>query len=151
MGSRSRHIESSPVLAAIISLLRSAAPASSGRRGSPAAMRLTWTGKAILLLEQDKEARIERIVEERKITTEDCLVLSILSIHREVDRLHADIASLRGEIEQIHKKIDETNKRIDETNRRIESNFKWTIGMILGTWASLFAILIPIYSHPHTT
>jgi len=36
------------------------------------------------------------------------------------------------------------NKRIDETNRRIESNFKWTIGMILGTWASLLAILIPI-------
>ena len=89
------------------------------------------------LLEQDRKARIERIVEERKITTEDCLVLGILRIHREVGGLHGDIASLRGEIERIH-------KRIDETNRRIESNFKRTIGMILGTWASLLAILIPI-------
>jgi len=93
----------------------------------------------------------ERIVEERKITTEDCLVLGILRIHREMGGLHGDIAGLRGEIERIHKRIDETNrridemnKRIDETNRRIESNFKWTIGMILGTWASLLAILIPI-------
>jgi len=89
------------------------------------------------LLEQDRKARIERIVEERKITTEDCLVLGILSIHHEIGGLHGDIASLRGEIERIH-------KRIDETNRRIESNFKRTIGMILGTWASLLAILIPI-------
>ena len=131
------------------------------------------------LLEQDRKARIERIVEERKITTEDCLVLGILRIHREVGGLHGNIASLRGEIERIHKRIDEinkrigeiggrmdeidrrvdeisgrveetndrideTNKRIDETNRRIEGNFKWTIGMILGTWASLLAILIPI-------
>jgi len=131
------------------------------------------------LLEQDRKARIERIVEERKIKTEDCLVLGILRIHREVDELHGDIAGLRGEIERIHKRIDETNKRIDEMNkridkiggrmdeidrrveetndridemnkridginRRIESNFKWTIGMILGTWASLLAILIPI-------
>ena len=103
------------------------------------------------LLEQDRKARIERIVEERKITTEDCLVLGILRIHREMGGLHGDIASLRGEIERIHKRIDETNKRIDEmnkrideTNRRIKSNFRWTIGMILGTWASLLAILIPI-------
>ena len=63
------------------------------------------------LLEQDRKARIERIVEERKITTEDCLVLGILRIHREMGGLHGDIASLRGEIERIHKRIDEINER----------------------------------------
>jgi len=89
------------------------------------------------LLEEDRKARLERIVEERKITTDDCLVLGILRLHREIGGLHREIGGL-------HKRIDDTNKRIDEINKRIDSNFKWTVGLILGMWASMIAILIPM-------
>ncbi len=86
------------------------------------------------LLEEDRRLRLERIVEERKITTDDCLVLGILRLHREIG--------------DVHKRIDDTNARIEELridmNRRMGSNFKWTVSLILGTWASMMAILIPI-------
>jgi len=86
------------------------------------------------LLEEDRKARLERIVEERKITTDDCLVLGILRLHREIG--------------VVHKRIDDTNARIEELridlNRRIDSNFKWIVSLILGMWASMMAILIPI-------
>jgi chromosome segregation ATPase len=114
------------------------------------------------LLEEDRRLRLERIVEERKITTDDCLVLGILRLHREIDGLHEEIGGLHTEIVGVHKRIDDTNARIDDTNakidntnalieelridmnRRIDSNFKWTVSLILGTWASMMAILIPI-------
>jgi len=82
------------------------------------------------LLEEDRKVRLERIVEDRKITTDDCLVLGILKLHREM--------------EVLHKRIDDTNKRIDDTNKRMATNFKWTISLILGLWASMLAILMPI-------
>ena len=119
------------------------------------------------LLEEDRKARLERIVEERKIT--NCLVLGILRLHREIEGVHDEIGGLHKridglhtEIEGVHKRIDDTNKRIDDTNkrinitnarieelridmnRRIDSNFKWTVSLILGTWASMMAILISI-------
>ena len=59
----------------------------------------------------------------------------------EIDRR---VDEMSGEVEETKDRIDEMSKRINGINRRIESNFKWTIGMILGTWASLLAILIPI-------
>jgi predicted nucleic acid-binding Zn-ribbon protein len=114
------------------------------------------------LLEEDRRLRLERRVEERKITTDDCLVLGILRLHREIDGLHEEIGGLHTEIVGVHKRIDDTNARIDDTNakidntnalieelridmnRRIDSNFKWTVSLILGTWASMMAILIPI-------
>ena len=89
------------------------------------------------LLEEDRKARLERIVEERKITTDDCLVLGILRLHREIGGLHK-------RIDDTNKRIDDTNKRIEEINKRIDSNFKWTVGLILGMWASMIAILIPM-------
>jgi len=128
------------------------------------------------LLEEDRKARLERIVEERKITTDDCLVLGILRLHREIGGLHREIGGLHKRIDDTNKRIDDTNKRIDDTNKRIDdtnkridelrvdtnermegvnkrieeinrrmdSNFKWTVGLILGMWASMIAILIPI-------
>jgi len=75
------------------------------------------------LLEENRKVRLERIVEDRKITTDDSLVLGILKLHREMVLLH---------------------KRIDDTNKRIATNFKWTISLILGLWASMLAILMPI-------
>jgi len=114
------------------------------------------------LLEEDRKARLERIVEERKITTDDCLVLGILRLHREIGGLHREIGGLHKRIDDTNKRIDDTNKRIDELrvdtnermegvnkrieeiNRRMDSNFKWTVGLILGMWASMIAILIPI-------
>ena len=131
------------------------------------------------LLEEDRKARLERIVEERKITTDDCLVLGILRLHREIEGVHDEIGGLYREIGGLHKRIDDTNKRIDATNKRIDdtnkrlddtnkrledtnkriddtnkrieeinkrigSNFKWTVSLILGTWASMMAILVSI-------
>jgi len=96
------------------------------------------------LLEEDRKARLERIVEERKITTDDCLVLGILRLHREIGGLHREIGGLHKRIDDTNKRIDDTNKRIDEINKRIDSNFKWTVGLILGMWASMIAILIPM-------
>jgi len=110
------------------------------------------------LLEEDRKARLERIVEERKITTDDCLVLGILRLHREIEGVHEEIGGLHREIGGLHKRIDDTNKRIDDTNKRlddtnkrieeinkrIDSNFKWTVSLILGTWASMMAILVSI-------
>jgi len=107
------------------------------------------------LLEEDRKARLERIVEERKITTDDCLVLGILRLHREIGGLHKRIDDTNKRIDDTNKRIDElrvdtneriegVNKRIEEINRRMDSNFKWTVGLILGMWASMIAILIPI-------
>ena len=74
------------------------------------------------------------MAEERKITTDDCLVLGILRLH--------------GEIGGVHKRIDDTNVQIEELridmNRRIDSNFRRTVSLILGTWTSMMAILISI-------
>jgi len=77
-------------------------------------------------------------MEERKITTGDSLVLGILRLHKRIDGLHSEIVG-------VHKRIDDTDaQRIEDMNRRIDSNFKWTVSLILGTWASMMAILIPI-------
>jgi len=57
------------------------------------------------LLEEDRKARVERIVEEKKITTEDCLVLGILRLQKEIGGLHGEIGGLRGEIDELHSEI----------------------------------------------
>ncbi|MCW7070267.1 MAG: hypothetical protein OCU17_06700 [Methanophagales archaeon] len=36
------------------------------------------------LPEEDRKARLERLVEEREITTANCLVLGIMRMHREI-------------------------------------------------------------------
>ena len=108
---------------------------------------------------------MERIVEEKKITTEDYLVLEILrlqkeigglrgeigGLHSEIDGLHSEIGGLRGGIDELRGEVDELrgeirglDTRTDEMNKRIESNFRWTVGMILGMWANTLTILIPI-------
>jgi len=96
------------------------------------------------LLEEDRKARLERIVEERKITTDDSLVLGIQRLHREIGGLHKRIDDTNKRLEDTNKRIDDTNKRIEEINKRIDSNFKWTVSLILGTWASMMAILVSI-------
>jgi len=96
------------------------------------------------LLEEDRKARLERIVEERKITTDDCLVLGILRLHREIGGLHREIGGLHREIEGLHGEIGRLDRRIDVINKRIDSNFRWTISLILGMWVSMIALLIPI-------
>ena len=47
--------------------------------------------------EEDRKARVERLVEEKKITTEDCLVLGILRLQKEIGRLHGEIGGLRSD------------------------------------------------------
>ncbi len=78
------------------------------------------------LLEEDSKARVKRIVEERRITTEDCLVIGIL-------RLNSEVRDLRKEIDDISKRMNDISKRID-----------WVIGLVMVMWATIMAALIPI-------
>jgi predicted nucleic acid-binding Zn-ribbon protein len=118
------------------------------------------------LLEEERKIRTERIAGDKKITTEDCLVLGILRLNREMEGLHKRIDETNGRIdatngridatngridatkESLVEKIDTTNRRIDETkeslSKRIDSNFKWIIALILGMWVSIMTILIAI-------
>jgi hypothetical protein len=115
------------------------------------------------LLEEEMEARVKRIVEEKRITTEDCLVLGVLRLNVGIKGLHEKIDELRKDTTE---KIDDTNKRIDDTTEKIEavkeslgkkieavkeslgkkidSNFRWTIALILGMWVTMMAALIPL-------
>ena len=66
------------------------------------------------LLEEDRKARVERIVEEKKITTEDCLVLGILRLQKEISGLHGEIGGLRGEIDELHGEMDGLRNEVNE-------------------------------------
>ncbi|MFZ2071969.1 MAG: hypothetical protein WAV32_10360 [Halobacteriota archaeon] len=77
------------------------------------------------LLEEDRKVRVERIVDERKITTDDCLVLGMLIQNRQMAGLGVEIAGLHRRIDETNTRIDalrhETNNRFDETNNRIDA------------------------------
>jgi len=60
-------------------------------------MRMAEEEIVFQLLEEDRRTRVERIVEEKKITTEDCLVLGILRLQKEIGGLHGEIGGLRGD------------------------------------------------------
>lgn len=68
------------------------------------------------LLDEERKARTKRIASEKRITTEDSLVIGVLRLNRELDALY----------------------------ERIDSNFRWTIALILGMWGTMLAILIPM-------
>ena len=58
------------------------------------------------LLEEEMEARVRRIVEEKRITTEDCLVLGVLRLNAGIKGLHEKIDELRKDTAE---KIDTIN------------------------------------------
>ena len=62
-------------------------------------MKMAEEEMVFQLLEEDRKARLERIVEEWKIT--NCLVLGILRLHREIESVHEEIGGL-------HKRIKDT-------------------------------------------
>jgi len=120
------------------------------------------------LLEEDKKIRVKRIVEDRKLTTDDCLVLGMLIQNRQIAGLGADMAGFHNRIDETNNRIDETNNRIDETNNRIDelrsetserieelgrrldnridSNFKWIVSLLMVMWVTtILAILVPVF------
>jgi cell division protein ZapA (FtsZ GTPase activity inhibitor) len=100
------------------------------------------------LLEAERRTRTERIVTEKKINTEDCLVIGILRLNGEIVGLYERIDDMDKRLsrridnmdERFNNRADETNKRMDETNKRID----WMIALILAMWISIMAALIPI-------
>jgi len=64
------------------------------------------------------------------------------------DILRGEISELREEMsdlhEEMHRDSDDLQGEINALCERMESNFRWTVGLILGMWASTLAILIPI-------
>ena len=60
---------------------------------------------------EERKARTRRIAEEKKITTEDCLVIGVLRLNREIRALY---------------------EKMEEMEERMESNFRWIVGLILG-------------------
>jgi len=63
------------------------------------------------------------------------------------DILRGEISELREEMsdlrEEMHRDSDDLRGEINALRERMESNFRWTVGLILGMWASTLA-LIPI-------
>ena len=47
-------------------------------------MKMAEEDTVFQLLEEDRKAMLERLVEERKITIANCLVLGIMRMHREI-------------------------------------------------------------------
>lgn len=82
------------------------------------------------LLEEEKKTRTKRIVEEKEITTEDCLVLGVLRLNGEVAEARGEIVDVRGEVVELRKELSTV--------------FRWLVALILGTWCTLMAALIPI-------
>ena len=93
------------------------------------------------LLEEERKARIERIAREKRITTEDCLVIGILRLNREIAGMDKRITGMDKKIAEMDRKITEMDRRI---NQRMESFFRWTVGLILGMWGTIIVMLIPI-------
>ena len=76
-------------------------------------MRMAEEEIVFQLLEEDRKARVERIVEEKKITTEDCLVLGILRLQKEIGGLRGEIGGLHGEIDGLHSEIGGLRREIN--------------------------------------
>jgi tetrahydromethanopterin S-methyltransferase subunit G len=125
------------------------------------------------LLEEERKVRMKRIAKEKKITTEDCLVLGILRLNGEIGGLYKGMDDINERIDTTNERMDKMNEKIEDTkislneridttnermdkmnekiedtktslNERIDSNFKWIIALIIGTWATTLAILIPM-------
>ncbi|MBA5942712.1 MAG: hypothetical protein H0M93_05265 [Methanophagales archaeon] len=118
------------------------------------------------LLEEDRKVRTEQIVEDRKITAEDCLVIGILRLNRRIDEINerlnrridetneridelgknlgSRIDRLDGRIDKLDGRIDKLDGRVDRLGENLSSNFRWTVGLIIGTWATTVTILITI-------
>ena len=84
------------------------------------------------LLEEERKARTKRIAEEKRIITEDCLVIGVLRLNREVEGLHK-------RIEEMDRRIEE---RIDRLDNKIESNFRWTLAIIITMWITILLAII---------
>ena len=83
-------------------------------------MRMAEEEIVFQLLEEDRKARVERIVEEKKITTEDCLVLGILRLQKEIGGLHGEIGGLRGEVDELRGEIGRLHSEIGGLNGGID-------------------------------
>jgi tetrahydromethanopterin S-methyltransferase subunit G len=93
------------------------------------------------LLEEERKARMRRIAAEKKITTEDCLVIGLLRLNKEIDGLYKRIDGMDKRIDGMDKRI---NRRIEETRKSLDKRIDWLIALIIGMWVTIMAALIPI-------
>jgi len=60
-------------------------------------------------------------------------------LEKRVSRIEEDLRSLRAEVKEDIRRLDE---RIDKLEERIDSNFKWTIAIMVGGFISTIAVTI---------
>jgi tetrahydromethanopterin S-methyltransferase subunit G len=84
------------------------------------------------LLEEERKTRAKRIMAEKRITTEDCLVIGILR--------------LNGEINTLYKRIDDMdnriNGRIEETKESLNRRIDWLIALVIAMWITIILAII---------
>ena len=68
----------------------------------------------------------------------------ITRIEKDVAYLKEQFAYLRGIVEQMNKRLSRLENEVVHLRDEIRSQFRWTIGLILGMWVSVMCTLIPI-------
>lgn len=67
-----------------------------------------------------------------------------MSLEDRVSRLESRVAGIEGILGQMDKRLSSIESKLNHIESRIDSLFKWTIGLILGMWATVMTTLIPI-------
>ena len=91
------------------------------------------------LLEEERVARMKRIAAEKRITTEDCLVIGVLRLNREIDGLYRKMDGIEMRIEEMDQRI---NGRIDGTKESLNKRIDWLIALIIVMWVSTMLAII---------
>jgi len=74
-----------------------------------------------------------------------------MGIEERLASVKRELSYLRGVVEQMDKRVNDLVHRIDrlkdrmgKLEDRMSSQFKWTIGILVGMWSSTIALLIAI-------
>ncbi len=65
----------------------------------------------------------------------------IALVEQSIIRIDSTMADIRTILIKMDEKIDKVNDRIDKTNDKIESNFKWTLGIMIAGFSGLFGVM----------
>ncbi|MGC8936830.1 MAG: hypothetical protein ACP5KV_05655 [Candidatus Methanomethylicaceae archaeon] len=58
--------------------------------------------------------------------------------------LEERVARIEGILEQMDKRLNHLESEIGEIRGEIRSLFRWTVGLIIGVWATVITLMLPI-------